>query len=87
MRKLTTEMKKALTLNEALILRDILVAHMEEFEKSDLAREDETKEEIKERKQTHSEYTTFLEGILAKLNDGGAIDRYREKILRKYLKI
>lgn len=78
-------MKKKLTQNEALILRYLLVAHIEEFKKFDVAQEAETEEEIEERKQTHSEYLTLLKGILAKLNDGGDLDRYIETIERKYL--
>ena len=78
-------MKKALTQNEALILRYLLTDHIEKFEKFDVAKEDETEEEIEERKQTHSEYLTLLKGILAKLNDGGNLDRYIETIEKKYL--
>lgn len=78
-------MKKKLTQNEALILRYLLIDHIEKFENSDLAKEDETEKEIEERKQVHSEYLTLLKGILAKLNDGGDLDRYIETIERKYL--
>ena len=74
-------MKKALTQNEVLILRSLLVAHMEKYENLDLAEENETAEEMEERKQAHNEYKTVLKGILAKLNDGGNLDRYLETIL------
>jgi len=74
-------MKKALTQQEALILRSLLVAHMEKYENLDLAEENETAEEIKESKQVHSEYLALLKGILAKLDDGGDLDRYLETIL------